>query len=81
MVTKNSMIEIDLTAGVPQGSIKGPFMWNCIYDGLLRLKMPDGAYLVRFTDGLALVVVAEEAWQMELIANEALQLIANWLNS
>ena len=56
-------------------------MWNCMYDGLLNLKMPDGAYLVGFANDLTLVVVAEEAWQMELIANEALELIANWLNS
>ena len=45
------------------------------------MKMPDGAYLVGFADDLALVVVAEEAWQAELIANEVLELIANWLNS
>ena len=77
IVTKNGKIEIDLTAGVPQGSIKGPFLWNCMYDGLLRLKMPDGAYLVGFADDLALVVVAEEAWQAELIAYEAVELIAN----
>ena len=57
IVTKNGKIEIDLTAGVPHR--------------LLRLKMPDGAYLVGFADDLALVVVAEEAWQVELIANEA----------
>ena len=52
-----------------------------MYDRLLRLKIPDGAYLVRFADDLALVVMAEEAWQTELIANEALELIANLLNS
>ena len=45
------------------------------------MKMPDGAYLVGFADDLVLVVVAEEAWEVELIANEALELIANWLNS
>ena len=81
IVTRNDKIEIDLTAGVPQGSIKGSFMWNCMYAGLLRLKIPDGDNLVGFADDLALVVVAEEAWQTELIANEALELIANWLNS
>ena len=43
--------------------------------------MPVGAYLVGFADDLALVVVAEEAWQSELIAKEVLELIANWLNS
>ena len=81
IVTEEGRIVTDLSAGVPQGSIKGPFLWTCMYDGLLRMKLPNGASLVGFADDLALLVVAEKAWLREIIANEALELIAEWLTS
>ena len=81
IVTEESRIVTDLSAGVLQGSIKGPFLWTCMYDGLLRMKLPNVASLVGFTDDLALLVVAEKAWLVEIIANEALKLIAEWLTS
>ena len=52
-----------------------------MYDGLLRMILPNGASLVGFADDLALLVVAEKAWLVEIIANEALKLIAEWLTS
>ena len=52
-----------------------------MYDGLLRMKLPNGASLVVFSDDLALLVVAEKAWLVEIIAHEALELIAEWLTS
>ena len=56
---------------------KGPFLWTCMYDGLLRMKLPNVASLVRFADDLALLVVTEKAWLVEIIANEALELMAD----
>ena len=61
IVTEEGTIATDLSAGVPQGSIKGPFLWTCMYDGLLRMKLPNGPSLVGFADDLALLVVAEKA--------------------
>ena len=80
-VTEEGRIAIDLSAGVPQGSIKGPFLWTCMYEGLLRIKLPNGPSLVGFADDLAVIVVAEKAWLVEIIANEALELIAERLVS
>ena len=45
------------------------------------MKLSNGASLVGFADDLALLVVAEKAWLVEIIANEALKLIAEWLIS
>ena len=81
IVTELGRIVTNLSAGVPQGSIKGPFLWTCMYDGLLRMKLPNRASLVGFSDNLALLVMAGKAWLVEIIANEVLELIAEWLTS
>ena len=81
IVTEEGTIATDLSARVLQGSIKGPFLWTCMYDGLLRMKLPNGASLLGFADDLVLLVVAEKAWLVEIIADEALDLIAEWLIS
>ena len=43
------------------------------------MKLPNRASLVGFADDLALLVVVEKSWLVEIIANEAL-IIAEWLN-
>lgn len=48
-------------AGVPQGLVLGPLLWNLVYDGFLRaldsLKDVDA---VAFTDDLALIITARK---------------------
>ena len=42
----------------------------------MGMKLPNRASLVGFADDLALLVVAEKAWLVDIISNEALELIA-----
>ncbi|CAB0037379.1 unnamed protein product [Trichogramma brassicae] len=37
----------DITAGMPQGSVLGPILWNVIYNRILRLKLPRPAKFIR----------------------------------
>ena len=51
--------EYIVTAGVPQGSVLGPLLWNIMYDGVLRLQLPNGTTIVGFADDIAIVSVAK----------------------
>ena len=48
-----------LTAGGPQGSVLGALLWNIMYDGVLRLRLPNGTTIVSFADDIAMVSVAK----------------------
>lgn len=70
-----------ITAGVPQGSVLGPILWNIMYDALLELEQPEGAELVGFADDVAIVVTARSAEILEIVANDSLQRTRRWLES
>lgn len=68
-----------VTAGVAQGSILGPDFWNAMYDGLLRLQMPEGVYLVGYADDVAIVIIARNAAQAQLKLTTAMLLVLRWM--
>ena len=39
----------------------GPDIWNVSYDGILRMEMLEGAFLVGYADHIAVVIVAQDA--------------------
>ena len=49
-----------MTAGVAQGSILGPDIWNVGYDEVLDLPMPPGVYLVGYADDLVIVITMKD---------------------
>ena len=68
-----------MTAGVRQGSVLGPSLWNVTYDDFLGIKIQEGATLVGFADDLAIVIIAETAGELEIKANDSLNRVNLWL--
>ncbi|KAL1448331.1 hypothetical protein WDU94_014008 [Cyamophila willieti] len=68
-----------MTAGVGQGSILGPLLWNLVYDGVLHLPLPDSVAQVAYADDLAIVVTARTKEQLQSDTNIALEIIGNWM--
>lgn len=70
---------VKVTAGIPQGSVLGPVLWNVFYDPVLRLNLGTGVSTIGFADDLALMVTAAQKHQMLNKANIALRTIKTWL--
>lgn len=77
----NGTIRRGMMCGVPQGSVLGPTLWNVFNDGLLRVKLPDGVFLIGFADDVALMIVDHITEGLERAANEQLKRIGAWIHS
>ncbi|KAJ3658820.1 hypothetical protein Zmor_010541 [Zophobas morio] len=60
-----------MTAGVPQGSVLGPLLWNIFDDEVLRM--------VGYADDLAVIVIGKSKEDLRERTEEALRLVGAWM--
>lgn len=68
-----------VTAGAAQGSILGPDLWNILYDGILRMDMPNGTYLSGYADDIIAVIVARDIEQIQWKLNQVMRRVTRWM--
>lgn len=79
--TKNGPKEYDVTGGVPQASVLGSLLWNVMYNGLLRLKLPRNVKLVAYADDVAVVIVAKHLDEIKHMFAITFKQINQWMDT
>lgn len=49
-----------MEAGVPQGSVLGPLLWNVAYDSTLRVTRETGCHVICYADDTLVIATAED---------------------
>ncbi|XP_073986276.1 uncharacterized protein [Rhodnius prolixus] len=70
-----------ITAGVAQGSILGPDLWNVPYDSLLRLELPEEAMLIGYADDVAALIAARNVNKAQLKFNQVMRKANRWMTA
>lgn len=65
------------SAGVPQGSVLGPTLWNILYDDMLRLNRPPGVNVVAYADDVVLIASNPFVPELETTVGTAIDTISS----
>lgn len=69
-------MQVEVSCGVPQGSVVRPLLWNLTYDQVLRTQLPEGVSMIGFADDTLIVGSGKTSKGVEEAVNLALSLVA-----
>jgi hypothetical protein len=71
--------KMQVTRGVPQGSISGPLLWNIFYNRILNVTVPEGIELLGYADDLAAGVIGRDREELLSNAQETVNQVTRWM--
>jgi len=80
LVSSPSGFTHSMSCGVPQGSVLGTDLWNLLYDGLLRTRMPEGVHLLALADDVSVLATHQIPFVLEEKLEEAYRIIEGWMS-
>lgn len=72
---------MQMSGGVPQGSILGPTLWNLYYDEVLRLEAPQGILIMAYADDLAIIGTDKTASSVKDKIEETAVRVEKWMEN
>jgi len=66
---KGRMVEREVLAGVPQGSVLGPLLWNIAFDSVLQLRTESGCHTVCYADDTLIISTSDRLFDAIVKAN------------
>lgn len=79
MFGKDHRTNLELSAGIPQGSVIGPLLWNALFDELLTSTFPPGVHVAAYADDLAVIVTGSTTTILLDKLDKAITSIVNWM--
>lgn len=70
---------LEMSCGVPQGSILGPTLWNLYYDGIFNLTMPEGVTIIGYADDIAVTIIDKSPEKLLTKTNYSIDKISKWI--
>ena len=77
--TREACMEQMVTAGAAPLCILGPDLWNASYNGILRMEMPGGAFLVGYADDITAIIEASDLERAQMKLNQVMRRVCGWL--